>query len=178
MFRLKKKKNYNQKANLREDFATWCSRFTFVWIRYIICPFVFEQEAVLTTMDIVHDGFGFMLVFGDLAWVPLTYSLQAAFLVVHPQTLSFLGAAVIIALNGNSRRCRSFPSAWLKVIRVFVSGAGYYIFRKSNSQKNQFRRDPSHPNVAGQSFFVLFFLKGLKYLPQIFAPAKSPSSFA
>lgn len=51
-------------------------------------------------MDIVHDGFGFMLVFGDLAWVPFTYSLQAAFLVVHPQTLSYLGAAVIIALNG------------------------------------------------------------------------------
>lgn len=52
-------------------------------------------------MDIVHDGFGFMLAFGDLAWVPFTYSLQAAFLVTHPQTLSLLGAAVIVALNGN-----------------------------------------------------------------------------
>lgn len=31
------------------------------------------------------------------------------------------------------------------------SGVGYYIFRKSNSQKNQFRRDPSHPSVASQS---------------------------
>lgn len=79
---------------------------------HIICTAVFEQEAVLTTMDIVHDGFGFMLVFGDLAWVPFTYSLQAAFLVVHPQTLSSLGAAAIIALNGNSRRCLSFRSAW------------------------------------------------------------------
>lgn len=27
------------------------------------------QEAVLTTMDIIHDGFGFMLAFGDLVWV-------------------------------------------------------------------------------------------------------------
>uniref|UniRef100_A0A671TNF6 Delta(14)-sterol reductase TM7SF2 n=1 Tax=Sparus aurata TaxID=8175 RepID=A0A671TNF6_SPAAU len=87
---------------------------------------LWNEEAVLTTMDIVHDGFGFMLVFGDLAWVPFTYSLQAAFLVVHPQALTFLGAAAIIALNG----------------------VGYYIFRKSNSQKNQFRRDPSHPSVA------------------------------
>lgn len=52
-------------------------------------------------MDIVHDGFGFMLVFGDLAWVPFTYGLQAAFLVVHPQALSSLGAAAIIAMNGN-----------------------------------------------------------------------------
>lgn len=51
-------------------------------------------------MDIVHDGFGFMLVFGDLAWVPFTYSLQAAFLVKHPQTLSLFKAAAIVALNG------------------------------------------------------------------------------
>ncbi|XP_010779839.1 delta(14)-sterol reductase [Notothenia coriiceps] len=87
---------------------------------------LWNEEAVLTTMDIVHDGFGFMLVFGDLAWVPFTYGMQAAFLVVHPQTLSSLGAAAIIALNG----------------------IGYYVFRKSNSQKNQFRRDPTHPSVA------------------------------
>lgn len=56
---------------------------------------------MLTTMDIVHDGFGFMLAFGDLAWVPFTYGLQAMFLVVHPQSLSTLGAAGIILLNGN-----------------------------------------------------------------------------
>ena len=27
-------------------------------------------------MDITTDGFGFMLAFGDLAWVPFIYSLQ------------------------------------------------------------------------------------------------------
>ena len=27
------------------------------------------QAAILTTMDITTDGFGFMLAFGDLAWV-------------------------------------------------------------------------------------------------------------
>ncbi|XP_077361323.1 delta(14)-sterol reductase TM7SF2 isoform X3 [Festucalex cinctus] len=87
---------------------------------------LWNEEAVLTTMDIVHDGFGFMLVFGDLTWVPFTYSLQAAYLVEHPQALSPLGVAAIITLNG----------------------IGYYIFRKSNSQKNQFRRNPTHPSVA------------------------------
>lgn len=87
---------------------------------------LWNEEAVLTTMDIVHDGFGFMLAFGDLAWVPFTYSLQALFLVVHPQSLSAPGATAIILLNG----------------------IGYFIFRKSNSQKNQFRRDPTHPSVA------------------------------
>lgn len=51
-------------------------------------------------MDIVHDGFGFMLAFGDLAWVPFLYSLQAHFLVTHPQRLSLPLAAGIVILNG------------------------------------------------------------------------------
>lgn len=108
-------------------------------------------------MDIVHDGFGFMLVFGDLAWVPFTYGLQAAFLVVHPQTLSSLGAAAIIALNGNRVSTLFHQAVYLlKDVDVHFfffsspSGIGYYIFRKSNSQKNQFRRDPTHPSVASQ----------------------------
>ncbi|KAI5614375.1 delta(14)-sterol reductase, partial [Silurus asotus] len=86
---------------------------------------LWNEEAVLSTMDIVHDGFGFMLAFGDLVWVPFTYSLQAAFLVSHPHTLTPFNALSIFLLNG----------------------IGYYIFRKSNSEKNQFRRDPTHPSV-------------------------------
>lgn len=43
------------------------------------------EPAILTTMDITTDGFGFMLAFGDLAWVPFTYSLQARVLVDHAQ---------------------------------------------------------------------------------------------
>lgn len=46
------------------------------------------QEAVLTTMDLLHEGFGFMLAFGDLVWVPFTYSLQAYYLVGHPTSPS------------------------------------------------------------------------------------------
>uniref|UniRef100_A0A8D2JGK8 Delta(14)-sterol reductase TM7SF2 n=1 Tax=Sciurus vulgaris TaxID=55149 RepID=A0A8D2JGK8_SCIVU len=57
-------------------------------------------EAVLTTMDIMHDGFGFMLAFGDLAWVPFTYSLQAQFLLYHPQPLGLPMAAVICLISG------------------------------------------------------------------------------
>lgn len=113
-------------------------------------------------MDIVHDGFGFMLVFGDLAWVPFTYGLQAAFLVVHPQALSSPGATAIIALNGNHvsalfRKDVKCPVPWLTIVMLtflsLQSGVGYYIFRRSNSQKNQFRRDPTHPSVASPLFF-------------------------
>jgi len=37
---------------------------------------LYQEKAILTTMDITTDGFGFMLAFGDLAWVPFIYSLQ------------------------------------------------------------------------------------------------------
>lgn len=58
------------------------------------------QEMVLSTMDITHDGFGFMLAFGDLAWVPFTYSLQAQFLLHHPQTLELPRALIICLTKG------------------------------------------------------------------------------
>ncbi|KAM5184950.1 delta(14)-sterol reductase TM7SF2 isoform 1-T1 [Callospermophilus lateralis] len=88
---------------------------------------LWHEEAVLTTMDITHDGFGFMLAFGDLAWVPFTYSLQAQFLLYHPQPLGLPMAAVICLINA----------------------IGYYIFRGANSQKNTFRKNPSDPSVSG-----------------------------
>ncbi|XP_073739599.1 delta(14)-sterol reductase TM7SF2 isoform X3 [Callorhinus ursinus] len=88
---------------------------------------LWHEEAVLTTMDITHDGFGFMLAFGDLAWVPFTYSLQAQFLLHHPQPLGLPMASVICLINA----------------------VGYYIFRGANSQKHTFRKNPSDPRVAG-----------------------------
>ncbi|XP_060032079.1 delta(14)-sterol reductase TM7SF2 isoform X2 [Erinaceus europaeus] len=88
---------------------------------------LWHEEAILTTMDIMHDGFGFMLAFGNLVWVPFTYSLQAQFLLHHPQPLGLPLAAGICLLNA----------------------VGYYIFRGANSQKNTFRKNPSDPSVAG-----------------------------
>ncbi|KQK75443.1 Lamin-B receptor [Amazona aestiva] len=90
------------------------------------CEQLSASEAVLTTMDITHDGFGFMLAFGDLVWVPFVYSLQAFYLVGHPTSISWPVAAAITILNS----------------------IGYYIFRSANSQKNSFRRNPADPKLA------------------------------
>ncbi|XP_074845994.1 delta(14)-sterol reductase LBR isoform X2 [Carettochelys insculpta] len=87
---------------------------------------LWNEDAILTTMDITHDGFGFMLAFGDLVWVPFIYSLQAFYLVSHPSEISWPTASAIIILN------------------IF----GYYIFRGANSQKNAFRRNPKDPKLA------------------------------
>jgi hypothetical protein len=58
-------------------------------------------QSILTTMDITTDGFGFMLAFGDLAWVPFTYSLQVreARLVARTQAPS----SQLQAARGDSR---------------------------------------------------------------------------
>ncbi|BFZ65280.1 erg24, C-14 sterol reductase [Saitoella coloradoensis] len=87
---------------------------------------LWNEEAVLTTMDITTDGFGFMLSFGDLVWVPFTYSLQARYLASHPVDLGLWKSATIVA----------------------VQLAGYYIFRSANTQKNTFRNTPTHPSVS------------------------------
>ena len=56
-----------------------------------IADYFWNEPAILTTTDIVHDKFGFMLAFGDLAWVPLTYSLQAFYLIEHVHDAARLG---------------------------------------------------------------------------------------
>ena len=84
------------------------------------------EPAILTTMDITTDGFGFMLAFGDLVWLPFIYSLQARYLAVYPVDLGFTGLAGVLA----------------------VQGLGYYIFRWSNNEKNRFRTNPKDPRVA------------------------------
>lgn len=84
------------------------------------------EPAILTTMDITADGFGFMLAFGDLAWLPFIYSLQARYLAVYPVHLGVWGILGVLA----------------------VQGFGYYIFRGANNEKNRFRTNPKDPKVA------------------------------
>lgn len=84
------------------------------------------EPAILTTIDIINDGFGFMLSFGDLVWVPFSYSIQARYLSVHPV---ILGPTYVLAILG-------------------IQGLGYYIFRSANNEKNRFRTNPNDPKVA------------------------------
>jgi len=91
---------------------------------------LYSEPAILTTMDITTDGFGYMLAFGDLVWVPCVYSLQARYLASHPVDLGYSASAAIVALFAT----------------------GYYIFRGANGQKNAFRRDPADPSVRHLRF--------------------------
>ncbi|KAI8917523.1 ergosterol biosynthesis ERG4/ERG24 [Powellomyces hirtus] len=92
---------------------------------YYAIDALWNERAILTTMDITTDGFGMMLCFGDLVWVPFTYSLQALYLATNPASLSRTSILAIVLLE------------------LF----GMYIFRAANSEKNAFRTDPTHPSV-------------------------------
>ncbi|XP_073527971.1 delta(14)-sterol reductase LBR isoform X2 [Phyllobates terribilis] len=87
---------------------------------------LWNQEGMLTSLDIAHDGFGFMLAFGNLVWVPFAYTLQAAYLVGHPVEISRTVLGAIVALNT----------------------LGYIIFQNANKQKNTYRKNPQDPRVS------------------------------
>lgn len=81
---------------------------------------VLNEEGCLTMMDITTDGFGFMLSFGDLAWVPWAYTLQARYL----------------ALDENRLQLGRFNLSLIAALQFL----GFYIFRSANHQKSLFRQ--------------------------------------
>ncbi|CAG8495955.1 3227_t:CDS:2 [Paraglomus occultum] len=86
---------------------------------------LYMESSVLTTIDITTDGFGWMLCFGNLTWLPFTYSIQARYLVLSPIGLSWFSIFIIMILKA----------------------VGYVIFREANTEKNIFRNDPNDPRV-------------------------------
>ena len=65
---------------------------------YIADALVFE-ESLLSTMDITTEGLGFMLVFGNLAWVPFVYSLQTRYIYEHTVDLPTWALGLMVLLN-------------------------------------------------------------------------------
>jgi hypothetical protein len=65
-----------------------------------------------------HDRFGWMLAFGDCAWLPFTYTLQGWFLLHHPVDLAWPYAAAVLACGL----------------------AGFFLFVSANEQRAAFRR--------------------------------------
>jgi protein-S-isoprenylcysteine O-methyltransferase Ste14 len=109
---------------------------------FYVMDYFLNEPAILTTMDIKHENFGFMLCFGDLVWVPMTYTLQAFYLVDHVHDLPWWAAALIVATNVT----------------------GLWLFRAVNNQKNQFRRDPENAEIWGKPAEYIQTQRGSKLL--------------
>jgi protein-S-isoprenylcysteine O-methyltransferase Ste14 len=103
----------------------------FFQILYVADYFYFE-DAILTTWDIKHENFGFILAWGCMVWIPFAYSLQPLYLVLHPEPLPWWGATGIFVLNA----------------------LGFYIFRTSNLQKHRFSSDPMEPIWGEKPEFI------------------------
>ncbi|MBI4957693.1 MAG: hypothetical protein HY908_37145 [Myxococcales bacterium] len=86
---------------------------------YVVDFYLFES-AMLSTWDINHENYGFMLAFAFLVWMPFNFSLQAQYLVYASPSLP----------------------AWATVALVLMNAGGYYVFRSSNLQKHAFRTRP------------------------------------
>ena len=90
--------------------------FTFI---YVFNYFQFEY-GMLYTWDIVQERFGFMLVWGDYAFVPFAYSVVGWFLVDRSDALP----------------------GWAAIGLVLMFATGLWVFRGANQQKDEFKRDP------------------------------------
>ncbi|XP_041998134.1 delta(14)-sterol reductase-like isoform X3 [Salvia splendens] len=86
---------------------------------YIMDYFIHE-EYMTSTWDIIAERLGFMLVFGDIVWIPFTFSIQGWWLLRNKVELTI---AAIIA-------------------NCLVFFMGYLVFRGANKQKHVFKKNP------------------------------------
>ncbi|CAL5334595.1 unnamed protein product [Camellia sinensis] len=107
-----------QDANLSQSMIL----YQLFCVLYIL-DYFFYEEYMTSTWDIIAEKLGFMLVFGDLVWIPFTFSIQGWWLLSNKVELT---TAAVIA-NGI----------------VFLTG--YRVFRGANKQKHVFKKNPKAP---------------------------------
>lgn len=83
-----------------------------------IGDFFWNEAWYLRTIDIAHDHYGFYLAWGCFAFLPLTYTLQAQYLGLHPTA----------------------PPTWYLAVVFALGLSGYALFRSVNAQKDRVRR--------------------------------------
>lgn len=102
---------------------------------YYIFDYFWHEVAILTTTDIVHEPFGFMLMWGDLGFLPWMYS--NSFVVylasVQPDYKGHIAIDCLCIL------------LWLMAM---------YLFRQTNIQKNNFRTYVAEHNDSHEGFKI------------------------
>ncbi|XP_008776566.2 delta(14)-sterol reductase [Phoenix dactylifera] len=85
-----------------------------------ITDYFFYEEFMTSTWDIIAERLGFMLVFGDLVFIPFTFSIQGWWLLKNKVELPKVAAVA---------NCLTFI-------------IGYRVFRGANKQKHVFKKNP------------------------------------
>ncbi|EEF33791.1 C-14 sterol reductase, putative [Ricinus communis] len=93
--------------------------FIFSVLLYIL-DYFFYEEYMTSTWDIIAERLGFMLVFGDLVWIPFTFSIQGWWLLGNKVELTTVAV----------------------IANCIVFLIGYLVFRGANKQKHVFKKNP------------------------------------
>ena len=102
-------------------------------------------------MDITTDGFGYMLAFGDLSWVPFGFSTITRWVSDSCEPYNLISSHACYPPRVACRFLVDYPqdlSPLMVALVIGVKALGYYIFRGANGQKDTFRSNPDDPNVA------------------------------
>jgi delta14-sterol reductase len=94
----------------------------FFWFTYLFTHYV-KEEFMLSTWDVMAENLGFMLVWGDLTYLPFLYSIPGWWMVDATESFSTTTLALLVAFHF----------------------AALAIFRQSNWQKARFKQDPTAP---------------------------------
>jgi len=92
------------------------------WFAYLFTHYV-KEEFMLSTWDIHSENFGFMLVWGDLVYVPFLYSLPVWW---HLDQVQPMAPAALVLL-------------------VLFHLLGLWVFREANWQKERYKQNPNAP---------------------------------
>ncbi|CAF0843168.1 unnamed protein product [Adineta ricciae] len=103
------------------------------WYFYLLTHYI-REDFMLWTFDIIEDHFGFMLVWGDMIYVPFLYSIAGWF------------------VADNYREPLSIP--WV-IGTLLLHFTGHYIFRESNWQKFDVRKYGSQVTIWGKKAELL-----------------------
>ena len=103
------------------------------WYLYLFTHYI-REDFMLWTFDIIEDHFGFMLVWGDLIYVPFLYSIAGWF----------------VANNVDE----PLSTLWLSVTLI-IHCVGHYVFRESNWQKFDVRKNGPNTEIWGKKAKLL-----------------------
>lgn len=103
---------------------TWL--FVGFWFAYLFTHYV-KEENLLSMWDVITENFGFMLVWGDLVYVPFLYSLPGFWIV--------------------DETARFTTAQWMGLTAFFL--VALTIFREANWQKDRYKQDP-HAKIWGK----------------------------
>ncbi len=100
----------------------------FTW-SYLFTHYVAERF-MLSTWDILAERFGFMLVWGDLVYVPFLYSLVGWWVLDHGWSMQ------------DGVWVHASPPVWALAALAAFHALAHGVFRGANWQKDRFKRDP------------------------------------